>query len=107
MRTQVSIEEVNAVLKKAAFGRLLGVMSVNELPLVSQDFNHNTHSSIVDATQTRVLGRQLKILAWYDNEWGFANRMLDTATVIAGLNSQRAPFKRIDSTKTPVETYVA
>jgi len=88
LKQEVSSEQVNQILKDAAFGSLLGVMGFNELPLVSQDFNHNSRSSIVDATQTRMLGRQLKLLAWYDNEWGFANRMLDTAAVIANLDSQ-------------------
>lgn len=93
MHRECSVVEVNQILKHAAYGRLLGVMGFNELPLVSQDFNHNRHSSIVDATQTRVLGRQLKLLAWYDNEWGFANRMLDTASVVAKLDDVQVPVQ--------------
>ncbi|WP_462174289.1 type I glyceraldehyde-3-phosphate dehydrogenase [Pseudoalteromonas xiamenensis] len=70
-------EEVNAAVKAAAQGAMAGVLEVNELPLVSIDFNHNPASSIFDATQTRVDGKLVKVMAWYDNEWGFSNRMLD------------------------------
>lgn len=70
-------EEVNAAVKAAAEGAMAGVLEVNELPLVSIDFNHNPASSIFDATQTRVDGKLVKVMAWYDNEWGFSNRMLD------------------------------
>jgi glyceraldehyde 3-phosphate dehydrogenase len=74
-------EEVNAVLKAAAEGPLKGILRYNTQPLVSVDFNHDSASSIFDATQTRVIneGKLVKVLAWYDNEWGFSNRMLDTA----------------------------
>ena len=74
-------DEVNAVLQRAADGELKGILGVNTQPLVSIDFNHDPRSSIFDATQTRVSsdGRLVKVLAWYDNEWGFSNRMLDTA----------------------------
>jgi glyceraldehyde 3-phosphate dehydrogenase len=58
-------------------------LDINEKPLVSIDFNHNPASSIFDATQTKVQGTLVKVLAWYDNEWGFSNRMLDTAVVLA------------------------
>lgn len=77
---ETSVEEVNEVLSKAAAGSKEGIFQVNELPLVSSDFNHNPASSIADITQTRVFGNMVKILAWYDNEWGFSNRMIDTAT---------------------------
>jgi glyceraldehyde 3-phosphate dehydrogenase len=71
-------EEIDAVVKEASQGALKGILGVNEKPLVSVDFNHNPLSSIYDATQTRVMGGSLvKVLAWYDNEWGFSNRMLD------------------------------
>ena len=61
-------------------GALKGVLAVNTLPLVSIDFMHNPASSVFDASLTRVIeGRQVKVLSWYDNEWGFSNRMLDTA----------------------------
>jgi glyceraldehyde 3-phosphate dehydrogenase len=78
-----SIEEVNAVLKAAADGSMKGVLQYNDLPLVSVDFNHNPHSSIFDAGLTRVMeGTQVKVLSWYDNEWGFSNRMLDTTLAL-------------------------
>ncbi|GLQ92482.1 type I glyceraldehyde-3-phosphate dehydrogenase [Dyella acidisoli] len=71
-------EEIDAALNEAANGALKGILAVNTKPLVSIDFNHNAHSSIYDSTQTRVMGGTLvKVLSWYDNEWGFSNRMLD------------------------------
>lgn len=79
-----SVDEVNALLKAAAAGPLKGVLGYNTAPLVSIDFNHDPHSSIFDATQTRVSpdGHLVKILSWYDNEWGFSNRMLDTTVAL-------------------------
>ena len=78
-----SVEEVNAVVKAAAEGRMKGVLAYNEAPLVSIDFNHNPHSSIFDAGLTKVMeGNMVKVLSWYDNEWGFSNRMLDTTLVL-------------------------
>ncbi|MEY3670337.1 MAG: type glyceraldehyde-3-phosphate dehydrogenase [Pseudomonadota bacterium] len=79
-----TVDEVNALLKAAAAGPLKGVLGYNTAPLVSVDFNHDPHSSIFDATQTRVSpdGRLVKILSWYDNEWGFSNRMLDTTVAL-------------------------
>ena len=59
------------------------VLEYNDSPLVSVDFNHNPASAIFDATQTSVNGRWVKVMAWYDNEWGFSNRMLDTAVALA------------------------
>ncbi len=77
---QTTVQEVNAILKQAAeSGPLKGILAYNDAPLVSIDFNHNPASSIFDATQTKVIGNLVKVLAWYDNEWGFSNRMLDTA----------------------------
>ena len=71
-------EEIDAVINDAANGALKGILAVNTQPLVSVDFNHNPASSTYDATQTRVMGGTLvKVLSWYDNEWGFSNRMLD------------------------------
>lgn len=70
-------EEVNAIVERAAAGST--VLAVNARPLVSIDFNHDAHSSTFDANHTRVNGRLVKVMAWYDNEWGFSNRMLDTA----------------------------
>jgi glyceraldehyde 3-phosphate dehydrogenase len=78
-----SVDEVNGILKAASEGELKGILGYNTEPLVSVDFNHDARSSIFDATQTRVLGGTLvKVLAWYDNEWGFSNRMLDTALAL-------------------------
>lgn len=78
--TQVCIEEVNSAIKSAQQGGLSGILGYTEEPLVSIDFNHDPHSCIVDGTQTRVSHKQLvKTLVWCDNEWGFANRMLDTS----------------------------
>jgi glyceraldehyde 3-phosphate dehydrogenase len=79
-----SVDEVNALIKAAASGPLKGVLGYNTAPLVSIDFNHDPHSSIFDATQTRVSpdGRLVKVLSWYDNEWGFSNRMLDTTVAL-------------------------
>jgi len=75
-----TVAEVNELVTAAANGPLKGVLAVNTLPLVSIDFMHNPASSVFDATLTRVIeGRQVKVLSWYDNEWGFSNRMLDTA----------------------------
>ena len=78
-----STQEVNALLRTAAEGPLKGVLGINERPLVSIDFNHDPHSSIADLTQTHVMnGRLVRLLAWYDNEWGFSCRMLDNAAEI-------------------------
>ena len=78
------VDEVNAIMKAAAEGQLKGILGVNTEPLVSIDFNHNPLSSVFDATQTRVSadGRLVKVLSWYDNEWGFSNRMLDTTVAL-------------------------
>jgi D-erythrose 4-phosphate dehydrogenase len=84
VKGSVSVEQVNQLLQKASLGAFRGIVDYTELPLVSIDFNHDSHSAIVDGTQTRVSGRHLiKTLVWCDNEWGFANRMLDTASVMA------------------------
>jgi glyceraldehyde 3-phosphate dehydrogenase len=74
-----TVEEVNEILKQAAMNELKGILAYNTDPLVSIDFNHHPASSIFDSTQTKVIGNLVKVLAWYDNEWGFSNRMLDTA----------------------------
>lgn len=80
-----SIEEINEAMSAAANSALEGVLAVNEKPLVSTDFNHSSASSTFDATQTRVLegGMLVKVLSWYDNEWGFSNRMLDVCAYMA------------------------
>ena len=73
-------------MKNAAQGPLKGILAVNVAPLVSKDFNHNPHSSIFDLTQTQVVKNKLsRVLSWYDNEWGFSNRMCDTAIQIDNL----------------------
>ena len=77
-----SVDEVNAIMQTAADGELKGILGVNTAPLVSSDFNHDPRSSIFDATLTKVTGRLVKVSSWYDNEWGFSNRMLDTAVAL-------------------------
>jgi len=73
-------DEINALVKAAAAGPLKGVLAYTEAPLVSVDYNHDPASSTYDATLTKVIdGTIVKVCAWYDNEWGFSNRMLDTA----------------------------
>jgi glyceraldehyde 3-phosphate dehydrogenase len=80
-----TVDEVNAVMKAAADGPMKGVLEYSSGPLVSVDFNHNPASSIFDATLTKVTnGTLVKALAWYDNEWGFSNRMLDTTVAMMG-----------------------
>ncbi|MBB4859098.1 glyceraldehyde 3-phosphate dehydrogenase [Novosphingobium chloroacetimidivorans] len=79
-------EEVNALLKEAAEGELKGVLAYTDEPLVSIDFNHDPASSTVDSLETAVLeGKLVRVLSWYDNEWGFSNRMVDTAGVMGKL----------------------
>jgi glyceraldehyde 3-phosphate dehydrogenase len=78
-RRATSVEEVNQAMKEAATGPMKGILAYNSEPLVSIDFNHDAHSSIFDATLTKVIdGTLVKVCAWYDNEWGFSNRMIDT-----------------------------
>tara|TARA_B100001094_G_scaffold333419_1_gene411930 strand:+ start:6205 stop:7215 length:1011 start_codon:yes stop_codon:yes gene_type:complete len=78
-----SVEEINQILSRAAnTAPLSDVLQINQAPLVSIDFNHNPYSCCFDTTQTRVKGRLVKVMAWYDNEWGFSNRMLDTALAL-------------------------
>lgn len=82
-KKDTSVEEINAAIKKAAHGRLKGVLAYIDEPVVSIDLNHDAHSSSFDAAQTSVMdGNLVRILTWYDNEWGFANRMSDTAVVL-------------------------
>ncbi len=79
-----SKDEINALMTAMSKGALKDILAVNDDPLVSTDFNHNSHSSIFDATQTRVIdGSLVKVLAWYDNEWGYSCRMLDAAKAFA------------------------
>ncbi|EKT53494.1 erythrose-4-phosphate dehydrogenase [Providencia sneebia] len=84
VHNEVCVTKVNQLLQSAAHGQFRGIVDYTELPLVSMDFNHDPHSAIVDGTQTRVSGKHLiKTLVWCDNEWGFANRMLDTTLAMA------------------------
>ncbi|NLD69715.1 MAG: type I glyceraldehyde-3-phosphate dehydrogenase [Limnobacter sp.] len=77
-----SVDEVNSVMKAAAEGPMKGVLAWSDAPLVSVDFNHDPASSTFDATLTKVSGRLVKVNSWYDNEWGFSNRMLDTTVAL-------------------------
>ena len=83
-KKKTSVEEVNAAVKQAAEGDLKGILEYSTEPLVSSDFNHNPASSVFDATITKVTdGTLVKVYSWYDNEWGFSNRMLDVAVAFA------------------------
>jgi glyceraldehyde 3-phosphate dehydrogenase len=77
-----TVDEVNAIMKEASEGSLKGILNYNKAPLVSIDFNHDPASSTFDATLTKVSGRLVKVSSWYDNEWGFSNRMLDTTIAL-------------------------
>jgi len=77
-------DEVNAIMKEASNGALKGILTYNTEPLVSVDYNHNPASSNFDSTLTKVSGRLVKVSSWYDNEWGFSNRMLDTTIALMG-----------------------
>jgi glyceraldehyde 3-phosphate dehydrogenase len=77
-----TVEEVNQVMRAAAEGPLRGLLAYTDEPLVSVDFNHDPHSSVFDATLTKVSGRLVKVSSWYDNEWGFSNRMLDATVAL-------------------------
>jgi glyceraldehyde 3-phosphate dehydrogenase len=77
-----TVDEVNALMKAAAEGPLKEVLTYQTEPLVSIDFNHNPASSNFDSTLTKVSGRLVKVSSWYDNEWGFSNRMLDTTVAL-------------------------
>ena len=81
-----SVEEINGALKAASEGALKGVLAYTDEPLVSIDFNHDPASSTIDSLETTVIdGKLVRVISWYDNEWGFSNRMIDTAGVMAGL----------------------
>ncbi|MGQ0672767.1 MAG: type I glyceraldehyde-3-phosphate dehydrogenase [Hyphomicrobium sp.] len=83
-KRETTKDEINAAVKKAASQELKGILGVTDEPNVSSDFNHDAHSSIFHLDQTKVLdGRLVRVLAWYDNEWGFSNRMADTAVAMA------------------------
>ncbi len=86
-RAPASVQEINDAVRAAAEGALKGVLDYNEAPLVSTDFNHSYASSTFDATQTALIngGKMVRICSWYDNEWGFSNRMSDTAALFGSL----------------------
>ncbi len=85
-KRDTTLEEVNALLKAASEGALKGVLGYTDEPLVSIDFNHDAHSSTIDSLETSVLeGKLVRVLSWYDNEWGFSNRMVDTAGAMGKL----------------------
>lgn len=82
-----SVEEINNAIRAAADGELKGILGYTDEPLVSSDFNHDSHSSVFHMDQTKVMdGTMCRILTWYDNEWGFSNRMSDTAVAMGKLN---------------------
>lgn len=93
----VTVEEVNAAVREAALGPLAGVLAYEEDPMVSIDFNHDPHSSSFASAQTKVTeGGMVRVVSWYDNEWGFANRMNDTARVMAHLmTNAKAPDQKV------------
>jgi glyceraldehyde 3-phosphate dehydrogenase len=83
LKKNISVDDINNEMSKASKGPMKGVLDINSAPLVSSDFNHNPHSSIFDTTQTQLIGKKMaRVMSWYDNEWGFANRMLDVAKVM-------------------------
>jgi len=85
-KRDTSVEEINTAISKAAKGRLSGILGVTDRPNVSSDFNHDPHSATFHLDQTHVMqNRTCRILAWYDNEWGFSNRMADTAVAMGAL----------------------
>ena len=77
LEKEVTVEEVNAAIKKASEGPMKGILEFCEDPIVSVDVIHNPHSSIFDANSTMVIGKTVKILSWYDNEWGYSSRVVD------------------------------
>ena len=81
-KRDTTVEEINALMKSASEGALEGILTYQTEPLVSIDFNHNPASSNFDSTLTKVSGRLVKVSSWYDNEWGFSNRMLDTTVAL-------------------------
>ena len=89
LTTAASVEQINAAFKKAANGPLKGVLRYTEDPIVSSDIVGDPHSSIFDAGLTASLGKMVKVLAWYDNEWGYSNRLVDTTLFAGGKAAKR------------------
>ena len=79
LKTEASVKEINAAFKKAANGSLKGILRYTEDPIVSSDIQGDPHSSIFDSGLTMGIGKMVKVLSWYDNEWGYSNRLVDTA----------------------------
>lgn len=77
LKKDSSVEAIHQAYRQASEAHLAGVLSLNDLPLVSVDFNHHPDSCVIETSQTRIMKRQVKVMAWYDNEWGFSNRLLD------------------------------
>ena len=85
-KRETTVAEVNAAIIAASKGALKGILGVTDQPNVSSDFNHDSHSSVFHLDQTKVLdGKLVRVLSWYDNEWGFSNRMSDTAVAMGKL----------------------
>ena len=85
-KADVTVSDVNQAIIDASNGKLNGILGYNKAPLVSVDFNHNPLSSVFDIPETQVIeGKFVRVLSWYDNEWGFSNRMIDTAKAIGKL----------------------
>jgi len=87
LKKETTVEEVNKLFKKAAEGELKGILGVSEEPLVSSDYNGNIHSATVDLSLTMVNKNQVKVVAWYDNETGYSNRMIGLTKYILGKDS--------------------
>lgn len=96
-KRNTTVEEVNEIVRKAATGSMKEVLAYNDEPLVSTDFNHHSASAIFDAVGTKVIGNLVKVLAWYDNEWGFSNRMLDVAVAWMNAGTTAKQAKTIES----------
>lgn len=86
VRRTAEVREVNEIFRHEAQSRLKGILEYTDLPLVSCDFIHNPHSAVIDSTQTSTSGALINVMVWFDNEWGYANRMLDTTRVLAGFS---------------------
>ena len=85
-KRETTVDEINAAIKRAASNELKGILGFTDAPNVSMDFNHDPHSSIFHIDQTKVMdGTLVRVMSWYDNEWGFSNRMADTSVAMAKL----------------------
>jgi glyceraldehyde 3-phosphate dehydrogenase len=91
LKREVTKDEVNAAFKKASDGELKGIMAYTEEPLVSMDFKGDSHSTIVSALDTIVLGNMVKVVSWYDNEWGYACRLADITAFVASKLRTKQP----------------